>query len=694
MKKTNDLKKRKIIMYYTVTIVLPCIILGVLAFRGIKNDQALLERESRKMVQTTSQDLISDIINDLRDVEDKFLRLTDSTFTPQNSLFEDSSLTVFMKKKPIISGVFFLDNGNKLSLLDCHILYNSTIHNETNDSSTSPYLIKVIEQGWDYEYRIKDYNKAIKHYQKALLTTTKDNDRAIILISITRLQKKINKKEEALETYKTLLKSYSDIYIEGELPIGMISLLESSQLYLELGDTIQHVKTINSLLTDIKNAKWKINQATFANSLESIIESIDTLKNATEKPMDLLNTSDSLLQDINKRELKSNYLLGFQSIKESNDLFKRLGNQQYLTSNDGNTYFIFLNQNSKKQTWGLIYNQDFLLKKMIKSKLIPLSSDLKFEWKMINNNGDVLEETENLNDKMNTINIPFPNTLPSWTLIISPEENLGIATFVFRSQGVFFYIFLLILIILSFGLYFTMFIVNNELRISQLKSNFISTVSHEFKSPLTAIQQMAEMLNDGRVPSDDRKQKYYRSMLKESNRLGLLINNMLDFSKMEVGQKNFHFEKGNLAHIAEEMVLLMRNYWGDKGFEISFHLNKVISDSYFDKESIKQVLQNLIDNACKYSGTSKKVDIEVTTDTINIVLSVKDYGIGIKKEDQKELFNRFFRSSDLLTQQVKGSGIGLTIVKQIIEKHQGELQVISEYGKGSLFLVKLPIKKI
>jgi two-component system phosphate regulon sensor histidine kinase PhoR len=325
---------------------------------------------------------------------------------------------------------------------------------------------------------------------------------------------------------------------------------------------------------------------------------------------------------------------------------------------------------------------------------MPLSSDLKFEWKMINNNGDVLEETENLNDKMNTINIPFPNTLPSWTLIISPEENLGIATFVFRNQGVFFYIFLLILIILSFGLYFTMFIVNNELRISQLKSNFISTVSHEFKSPLTAIQQMAEMLNDGRVPSDDRKQKYYRSMLKESNRLGLLINNMLDFSKMEVGQKNFHFEKGNLAHIAEEMVLLMRNYWGDKGFEISFHLNKVISDSYFDKESIKQVLQNLIDNACKYSGTSKKVDIEVTTDTINIVLSVKDYGIGIKKEDQKELFNRFFRSSDLLTQQVKGSGIGLTIVKQIIEKHQGELQVISEYGKGSLFLVKLPIKKI
>ena len=124
---------------------------------------------------------------------------------------------------------------------------------------------------------------------------------------------------------------------------------------------------------------------------------------------------------------------------------------------------------------------------------------------------------------------------------------------------------------------------------------------------------MAEMLNDGRVPSHDRKQKYYRSMLKESNRLSLMINNMLDFSKMEVGQKSFYFEKGNLADITEEMVLSLRNYWSDKDFEINFILNESVPDSYFDKESIKQVLQNLIDNACKYSGKSKKNGMEYRT---------------------------------------------------------------------------------
>ena len=693
MKKSNGLKKRKIIIYYTVTIVLPCIILGVLAYRGVKNDQVLLEREARKMVLTTSQGLISEIIDDFRHVEDNFLSLTDSTSIPKNKLFGDSSLSAFTNNNPIISGTFFLNKGNELFLLDNHILYNSTIHKETKDVSASPNLIKIFEQGWNYEYRIKDYEEAIKYYNKALLTTIKDNEKAAILVSITRLQKKLNKKGEALETYKTLLKSYSDIYIEGELHVGVISMLESSQLYLELGDTIQHIKTINSLLTNIKNAKWKITQAAFANSLESIMERIDGLKNVTKKPMDLLDVSDSLLAEINKRELNSNYLLGFHFIKESNNLFKSLGNHQYLRSNTGNSYFIFLNQNSKNLTWGLIYNQEFLLKQMLKSRLMTLSTELGFEWEIINNNGDVLEGTENLKDNINTINFNFPNPLPSWTLILLPEENLGIATVVFKNQGVFFYIFLLILIILTFGLYFTMFIVNNELRISQLKSNFISTVSHEFKSPLTAIRQMAEMLNDGRVPADDRKQKYYKAMLKETNRLNLLINNMLDFSKMEVGQKSFHFEKGNLADITEEMVLSMRNYWGDKDFEIAFILNDIIPNSYFDKESIKQVLQNLIDNACKYSGNSKNVEIEVKTDNTNILLTVKDYGIGIKEKDVKELFNRFFRSDDVLEQRIKGSGIGLTIVKQIIEKHRGELHVKSEYGIGSQFEVVLPIKK-
>ncbi len=693
MKKVKELKKRKIIIYYTITIVIPCIILGVLAYRGIKNDQALLERESRRSFQVTSQKLMLNVKDYLGDVEEKFLEITDSIPIPGKNFFSNTSLEYYIDSIPIIEGVFFLNENTELYQLDYHMLYHPEASLEKRDEIISNSIAQVIEQGWQYEYRLKNYKKATLHYQTGLLKATNDYEKALIFNSIARLQKKNDQKQQALKTYENLYDSYSDIYIEGEIPIGMISLLESSNLYLELGDTIQNINTINNLLSEIKNIKWKINYATYSNFIGSIVQSVESLKNSQRESLEHLQTSDMLLQDIYDYERKNEYLINLQTVKSSSDILNGLFDHHHILSNNGDSYFLFLNPGRQIAKWGIVYNQEILLKEIINPMLQQISGDQDFEWKIVSNNGTVLMSSDKLTANLNPINIVFSKPLPPWTLVILPKKSIGIASFVFNNQSIFFYIFLLILIILAFGLYFTMFIVNNELRISELKSNFISTVSHEFKSPLTSIRQMAEMLNDGRVPSTKRKQKYYMAMLKESKRLSLLINNMLNFSKMEVGQKNFFFEKGNLANITEEMVVSLGNYWRDKGFEINFILNKSVPDSYFDKESIKQVLQNLVDNACKYSGKSKKIEVRVTSDKTKIYMSVKDYGIGIKKEDQRNIFNRFYRSSDVLIQTVKGSGIGLTIVKEIIKKHQGSIILSSAHGKGSDFQIILPIQK-
>lgn len=693
MKKVKELKKRKIITYYTITIVIPCIILGVLAYRGIKNDQALLERESRRSFQVTSQKLMLNVKDYLNDVEEKFLEITDSIPIPEKIFFSNTSLEYYIDSIPIIEGVFFLNENTELFQLDYHMLYHPEASLEKKDEIMSNYIAQVIERGWQYEFRLKNYKKAILHYQKGLLKASNDYEKVLLFNSIARLQKKNDQKQQALKTYESLYDSYSDIYIEGEIPIGMISLLESGNLYLELSDTIQNINAINNLLREIKNIKWKINYATYSNFIESIAENVESLKNVQGKSLELLQTSDMLLQDIYDYEIKNEYLIDLHAIKSSSDILNSPFDHHHILGNKGDSYFLFLNPGHQIAKWGIVYNQEILLKEIINPMLQQLSSDQDFAWKIVSNNGTVLMSSDKLMADLNPINIVFSKPLPPWTLVILPNKSIGIASFVFNNQSIFFYIFLLIMIILAFGLYFTMFIVNNELRISELKSNFISTVSHEFKSPLTSIRQMAEMLNDGRVPSAQRKQKYYVAILKESKRLSLLINNMLDFSKMEVGQKKYHFEMGNLAYITEEMVLSLSNYWSDKGFKINFILNKSVPDSYFDKESIKQVLQNLVDNACKYSGKSKKIEVRVTSDKTKIYMSVKDYGIGIKKEDQRNIFNRFYRSSDVLIQTVKGSGIGLTIVKQIIKKHQGSIILSSAHGKGSDFQIILPIQK-
>ena len=145
-----------------------------------------------------------------------------------------------------------------------------------------------------------------------------------------------------------------------------------------------------------------------------------------------------------------------------------------------------------------------------------------------------------------------------------------ITTFLKASQGIFIYIFLFIVIVLALGLFFTLQIINKELLLSKMKSDFISTVSHEFKSPLTSIRQMSEMLLNERIKTESRKKEYYAVMLEQSERLSHLIDNILDFSKIEEGKKAFRFEKTNLAELIDHVKSVFQKSIANEGFIVSF----------------------------------------------------------------------------------------------------------------------------
>jgi signal transduction histidine kinase len=203
---------------------------------------------------------------------------------------------------------------------------------------------------------------------------------------------------------------------------------------------------------------------------------------------------------------------------------------------------------------------------------------------------------------------------------------------------------------------------------------------------------MAEMLVRGRVPSLERQQKYYTTILKQSERLSHLIENILDYSKMEDNQKIFHFEKDNVVNLVKNAVASFDNNMADQGFHISLSDGNSIPDVVFDKEAMEQVMHNLLDNACKYSGESRTIKVATEVKSRNVMINVTDYGVGIRKEDKDKIFDRFYRAGDELTQKVKGSGIGLTIVKQIVEAHHGKVVVESSPQKGSTFSVILPVE--
>jgi len=196
-----------------------------------------------------------------------------------------------------------------------------------------------------------------------------------------------------------------------------------------------------------------------------------------------------------------------------------------------------------------------------------------------------------------------------------------------------------------------------------------------------------------RVPTESKKQEYYEIIQQQSERLSHLINNILDFSKLEEGEKSFRFEPLFIDQILQEIVISFKNSIPDKDFKVIYKQGNHLPGINADKVAITQVIHNLLDNAFKYSGNSDLIEVYAKSDKKSVIISVKDYGIGIPSEERDKIYSRFYRISNDHTQQVKGSGIGLTIVKQIIESHGGTISLESKVGSGSTFSIKLPILK-
>jgi signal transduction histidine kinase len=248
-------------------------------------------------------------------------------------------------------------------------------------------------------------------------------------------------------------------------------------------------------------------------------------------------------------------------------------------------------------------------------------------------------------------------------------------------------------LMLAAGLYLVFSNVRREVHLARLKSDFVANVSHELKTPLALIRLFAETLELGRVPSEEKAQQYYRVINKESHRLTQLINNILDFSRIEAGRKEYRFAPTDVARVVREVIESYRFQIEQQGFELKVDVDDDLPHVPADEEALGQAIINLVNNAIKYSRESKTIHIEVRRDGSKVLVTVKDTGIGIPRSEQKKIFEKFFRGEDSLVHETKGSGLGLALVRHIMEAHGGSVEVESTPGKGSAFTLALPVGK-
>jgi len=254
-------------------------------------------------------------------------------------------------------------------------------------------------------------------------------------------------------------------------------------------------------------------------------------------------------------------------------------------------------------------------------------------------------------------------------------------------------ILLALIIFLGVAAYMILLNVRREMRLAQKKADFVSNVSHELRTPLALISMFAETLEMDRVKEPSKKKEYYRIMQKESGRLTGIVNKILTFSQMDSGRKIFRRDPIELNEIVGEIVSNYEFHLESKGFKYSLSLCDEKLQLTGDREALEEVLINLIDNAIKYSKDNKQVDIQTKQTNGKAIMLVMDKGIGIPKADQEQVFEKFFRVSVGDLAQTKGTGLGLSLVKEIVEEHQGEIRLESEPGKGSIFMIILPLRK-
>lgn len=233
----------------------------------------------------------------------------------------------------------------------------------------------------------------------------------------------------------------------------------------------------------------------------------------------------------------------------------------------------------------------------------------------------------------------------------------------------------------------------DQTRLNEMKSNLVSSVSHELRAPIAAVRLMAESLESGRVDGAEKQKDYYRLIVRECSRLSSLVENVLDFSRIDQGRKEYHFEPVDAPALLRHTVMLMEPGAAERGVRLRLVDPPAEFESLqpaWDAEAVEQSMVNLIDNAVKHSpsGEEVRVDVELLPEMVR--LWVIDQGPGIPADEHKKIFDLFYRYGPELRRETEGTGIGLSIVKHVAEAHGGRVIVESAVGQGSRFGLELP----
>jgi signal transduction histidine kinase len=512
----------------------------------------------------------------------------------------------------------------------------------------------------------------------------------------------------AIEEYLKVSQKYPDSQSQSGLPLALISRLQIVYCYQSMGSTENILDDALVLYKDVLCKRWPLNEAqfrTYSTLTEEIIgeellkmkdekaraeyeREFTDLKRHYQKQSEQWKIVSDLKMEVIPELLRSQDQSGKQ---QSTPLrfSKTFGERTHLVT--GIRYQDRLDADSYGILGAKIKNDVFL-----DNVLREIISSLQFtkETKIVISNlsGVALVGRKDPSSDTVTVTEFFDDNFPPWRIEFyrAQAQSLGILDL---KRNFYFWTIITLIIVLTFGTVLIVRTIVHEMDVLKIKSDFVSSVSHEFKTPLTSIKALTERLQSGKIVDQAKMKQYFSVISQDVDKLTGLVKNILDFSKIEEGKKEFDFQETDICLLVNEQIQDFKKSEMSKEIEVDTQFHTGVPDLFVDREALAQAFNNLLENAVKFSSGKKKIEVTVKKDENNVIIEVSDRGIGIPQDEQDKIFDKFYQGRNALRQSVKGTGLGLTLVKHTVEAHEGRITVHSKIGEGSTFSLILPIKK-
>jgi signal transduction histidine kinase len=680
------------LLIFAILIIALSIGISILAIREAERD--LLEKE--KELNNEQQRVVSQLVDEVDAYFSEIERFVKNYFNDNDFDLQISDHSA-IKRLGAIKNIFLINNlGTSEFLLQKPIFTDLKYKFQTKELISEPENSAIFREAELFEFSKKNYGTAIELYLELYNNLKNNSKRAFILNRIARCHLKKGNKESANRVYRKIIESYSNEISTDGIPFGLIAYFQIKfESSLELFS--HHLELYENLL----KRKWILNETRFnfyksktRQLISDHIDFADTNQTAymqlIEKWNELLKYESNILNRTGEiRDIK-NYIIP----KINSRILDNISEQEFYRISERinkQAYYISYSRESERYIVGIHYDMNTIRNRILPSIINTIGRTENWFMKITDDAGSLI--ISNLHDGIDEEDLQlvttrkFKQNFPPWNANVWQIYPSSIES-QFNKRKIVYILFVLIVMSAIFlGGFFVIRSTAKELRLAKMKSEFVSTVSHEFRTPLTSIRYLSEMLQRNRIQSEEKKKTYYKSITSESERLSRLVENLLDFTKIEANIKQYKFEKTDITRLMNNVVSLFKEHFIDQEFIFNCDISDHLPFIHADKDSISRAVLNLLDNAMKYSKKTPEISLSAKSRGKNILIEVSDNGIGIKAEEQKKVFEKFYRTDNC---NIEGSGIGLTLAEHTIKAHGGDIEIESVFGKGTKIIIKLP----